>query len=181
MEEVMLNQLLMRRPNLLDLPTMPELPEGFVLRVAESADEPALANLLEKAFEDSTWTAERVRSTLTGAENVTKTFVIATDNEIVATASCRLLPDIFPGSGYVHYVAANSNHAGKGLGFCATLATLIEFSKLGLEDAVLETDDHRFSAIKTYRKLGFEPVFREDSHVERWKKIEELMGSPLNG
>ncbi len=181
MGEVMLNQLLMRRANLRDLPTMPELPEGFVLRVAELADEPALASLLEKAFEDSTWTAERVRRTLTGAQNVTKTFVIAIDNKIVATASCRLLPDIFPGSGYVHYVAADSNHAGKGLGFCATLATLLEFSTNGLEDAVLETDDRRFSAIKTYRKLGFGPVFRDESHVERWKNIDELMSAPQNG
>ena len=167
------NQLLMRRIDLLDLPETPILPKGFVLRVAEPTDEPALASLLEKAFEDSTWTTERVRRTLTEAENVSKVFVIAIENEIAATASCRLLPDIFPGSGYVHYVAADQNHAGKGLGFCATLATLREFAANGLEDAVLETDDHRFSAIKTYRRLGFEPVFRDESHVERWKKIEE--------
>ena len=40
------------------------------------------------------------------------------------------------------------------------LAALYEFARMGLTDAVLETDDDRLAAIKTYQNLGFQPEHR---------------------
>ncbi len=54
------------------------------------------------------------------------------------------------------------------MGYFITLVTLHEFKRMGLHDAVLETDDPRLAAIKTYQNLGFAPEYRHDSHLERW-------------
>ncbi|HZO90601.1 MAG TPA: GNAT family N-acetyltransferase [Chthonomonadaceae bacterium] len=166
-----MHQLLMRRPNLDDLPPIPPLPPGYTLREYQPGDLEGLAALMRKAFEDPQWTPEKVRQALINAPDVVKTFVIDYQGIPVATASARLLPDQYPGSGYVHWVAADPDHRGQRLGYAVTLAVLHEFVRRGCKDAVLETDDHRLAAIKTYQNLGFVPEHRHESHPERWAEI----------
>jgi mycothiol synthase len=88
----------------------------------------------------------------------------------------RLLPDAYPGSGYVHWVGADPAHRGKRLGYLASLATLHEFVRLGCKDAVLETDDFRLPAIKVYFKLGFAPEYRHATHAPRWLRLAPQLG-----
>jgi mycothiol synthase len=90
---------------------------------------------------------------------------------MVATASSRLVPEQFPGSGYLHWVAADPGYRGRQLGRIVSLAALHEFVSLGCKDAVLETQDFRLPAIRTYLRLGFEPVYRDDTHIPRWEEI----------
>ncbi|HZP80664.1 MAG TPA: GNAT family N-acetyltransferase [Chthonomonadaceae bacterium] len=163
-----MQQLFMRRPNLDDLPEIPPLPPGYTLREYQPGDLEPLAALMQKAFEDPQWTPEKVRKTLIDAPDVKKTFIIDYQGKPVATASARLLPEQYPGSGYVHFVAADPEHKGQRLGYIVSLAVLHEFVRLGCQDAVLETDDFRLPAIKTYQNLGFEPEHRHESHPERW-------------
>lgn len=165
-----MSQLFMRRRDLKDLPDIP-LPEGYVLREYRQEDREGLAALMQAAFEDATWTPGRVQRDLQDDPTVVKTFVVEKDGVIVATASARLLPETYPGSGYVHWVAAHPEHAGQKLGAIVSLAVLREFVRLGCADAVLETDDHRLAAIKTYQNLGFEPEHRHETHLERWARI----------
>ncbi|HHY83306.1 MAG TPA: hypothetical protein GX505_11630 [Clostridiales bacterium] len=47
--------------------------------------------------------------------------------------------------------------------------------KEGWTSAVLETDDFRLPAIKTYFRLGFQPKFTHESHPDRWDKISRLI------
>ncbi len=166
-----MSSLFMRRPNLDDLPAPPALPDGYVLRAYEPGDLEGLAALLRAAFNDTEWTAAKVHSDLLDPPDVTKTYVIAAGSQIAATASVRVLPEAYPGSGYVHWVAADPTLSGKQLGYAVTLATLYEFASMGLKDAVLETDDHRLPAIATYRKLGFVPEERHATHGERWVAV----------
>ncbi len=166
-----MQQLLMRRPNLDALPEIPPLPPGYVLREYQPGDLEPLAALMRIAFEDPQWTPEKLREALIDAPDVKKTFVIVYEGVPVATASARLLPDRFPGSGYVHWVAADPAHKGQRLGYIVTLAVLHEFVRLGCRDAVLETDDNRLAAIKTYQNLGFVPENTHESHPERWAEI----------
>jgi len=166
-----MSSLFMRRPNLNDLPPLPALPDGYVLREYEPDDLEGLATLLRSAFNDTEWTIAKVQSDLLDPQDVTKTYVIADAGRIVATASVRVLPEAHPGSGYVHWVAADPTQSGKMLGYAATLATLYEFASMGLKDAVLETDDHRLPAIATYQKLGFVPEERHATHGERWVAV----------
>jgi ribosomal protein S18 acetylase RimI-like enzyme len=167
-----MSQLLMRRPSLENLPGMPLLPPEYNLRLCQTEDIAGVAQLMAAAFQDETWTTERVERDLIGAEDVKNTYVIICDNTPVATASVRLDAGRFPGSGYVHWVAAHPEHSGKRLGYIVSLAVLRELAQLGCTDAILETDDHRLSAIVTYRQLGFLPEHRDETHLSRWEAIE---------
>src|SRR5579871_2411783 len=166
-----MSQLLMRRPRLDDLPPIPPLPPGCILRTFQPEDLEPLAALLQRAFEDASWTPEKVRQTLVDAPDVQKIYVIAQEGKPVATASARLMPEAFPGSGYLHWVAVDPQYQGQRLGAIVSLAVLHEFARMGCQDAVLETDDHRLAAIKIYQEMGFAPVHRDESHLLRWAHI----------
>lgn len=170
-----MTQLFMRRADLDDLPALPPLPDGYRLRLAGDADADALAAVLWTAFDDDDWTVTRVHADLLHAPDVVSTFVIDFEGRPVATASTRLLPDAHPGSGYVHWVGALPAHAGRRLGFVVSLAVLHECARRGCRDAVLETDDFRLPAIKTYQNLGFRPEMRDEAHVALWQAVEEKL------
>ena len=164
----------MRRPDLSGLPGLPTPRSGWTLRTLRSDDANELAsfaNVLQKAFADESWTPEKAFTALPGDPTVQTTFVILNGPEIIATASARLLPERYPGSGYVHWVAADPAFAGQGLGHAVTLAVLHEFVRLGCHDSVLTTDDFRLPAIKTYWNLGFRPDFTHESQRERWASV----------
>lgn len=166
-----MNPLFMRRPTLDGLPAPPALPDGYALRPYQEGDLDALAATLRRAFDDETWTPERARTALTEAPDVARFFVIAWQGVPVATASARLKAD-FPGSGYVHWVAADPAHQGQGLGRAATLAVLRAFAARGCRDAILRTDDARLPAIRTYWRLGFRPEHQDETHPARWAAVE---------
>lgn len=172
-----MSHLVMRRPDLENLPPVPELPEGYSLRLYRETDLVSLASLLREAFEDLQWKPERVRDTLAESPDVKAVYVIDYGGEIVATASARLLPDLFPGSGYLHWVAVAPAHRGKNLGYAISVAVLREFVRLGCKDAVLETQDARLAAIKVYQSLGFVPEHTHATHPERWSKIVEMLAA----
>ena len=170
-----MSQLFMRRPNLDNLPDLP-VPAGYTLREYQDGDRESLAALMREAFQDEKWTEEKVEATLITPPDVVKTFVVDHEGDIVATASARLLPEIHPESGYVHWVGADPEHRGKRLGYLASLATLHEFVRLGCTDAVLETDDFRLPAIKVYFRLGFVPEYRHATHAPRWARLAPPLG-----
>ena len=163
--------LLMRRPDLLSLPPLPALPDGYTLRQMRLEDTAAVAAVLDRAFSDEAWDEERVADTLNERHGVKQTLVVDFRGRPIATASARLRPDRFPGSGYLHWVAVDPDYQGNRLGFFVSLAVLHEFVGLGCSDAVLETQDHRRAAIKTYLKLGFVPQYPDETHRERWEQI----------
>jgi mycothiol synthase len=132
---------------------------------------------LELSFDDVEWSPALVRKRLIAAADVKKTYIIECCGAVVATASARIMPEEFPGSGYLHWVAVHPDHRGKQLGVIITLAVLDEFVRLGCKDAVLETQDARLPAIKLYKSLGFEEVHKHHSHSVRWAMIADLLAS----
>ena len=171
-----MTNLLMRRSDLLNMPLLPALPPGYVLREAQPGDIAALAAVLDRAFTDADWDEARVAATLNEEQGVKQTLVIDAGGVIIATASARLLPEQFPGSGYLHWVAVDPDYTGKRLGYAISLAVLHTFAGLGCADAVLETQDHRLPAIKTYLNLGFLPQYPDESHQERWAAVQTALG-----
>lgn len=163
-------QLFMRRPALDDLAPIPALPPGYQLRVAKGADASGLAVVMASAFGPE-WTVDRVRKKLLDPPDVLRTWFITHDHEPVATASVRLLPDRYPGSGYLHWVGTHQDHRERALGAIATLAVLHDFREIGCRDAVLETDPPRLPAIRTYLKLGFQPEYRAPGQEATWNGI----------
>ena len=172
-----MEHLLMRLPSLDKIPPIPPLPEGYLLREYRPEDLSALADMMQLAFEDREWTPTTFSERLIDAQDVKKTYVIEFAGRPVATASARIMPDEFPDSGYLHWVAVHPDHRGKGLGTAVSIAVLHEFLRLGCKDVVLETQDERLSAIKIYKDLGFEGVHKHHSHSLRWAMIAELLAS----
>ncbi len=170
---------------------MAELPQLFMrlpkLALEDVTDDPSekatpedaaqIAALLSEAFEEE-WDAERVIRELGPDEGVDASFVVRESQAVVAVASARHVPDLYPGAGYLHYVAADSSRAGRGLGSVVTLAVLRHFRDEGLDTAVLETDDFRLPAIRTYLKLGFVPEYRHQADQGRWSRVIPLVLGP---
>ncbi len=171
-------QLHMRRATLDHLPPRPAPPPGYTLRAATAEDAGALAHCLGAAFPEMTWTPDNAYGCLLDDPSVQTTFVIVHDETgaIAATASARLLPDAYPGTGYVHWVGGDPQHRGKRLGSLVSLAVLHEFVRLGCTAAVLDTDDFRVPAITVYRDLGFVPQMRHATHPERWSRLDVRIG-----
>lgn len=165
-------RLFMRRPWLDDLPTPPALPPGYILRRYEPADLGSLATVLTRAFGE-TWDEQRVCERLADAPDVQAIYVVAHEQRIVATASARVAPDEFPGSGYVHWVAADPDYQGRGLGLLVSERVLRHFKQAGLRDAVLETQNFRLAAVRGYLRLGFVPEYRYGDPGEqlRWARL----------
>jgi hypothetical protein len=66
---------------------------------------------------------------------------------------------------------------GRGLGYGVTLAALYAIRESGQDQAFLTTDDQRFSAIVTYRRLGFAVVDNHPSVAGRWQTICRARGT----
>jgi mycothiol synthase len=160
----------MRLPELGDLPPAPPHGPGYVLRTAVPADYGPLAELLSEAFGDR-WDAERVTAEFSAGNGVEATYLVVSPAGVVATASARRLPDRYPEAGYVHYVGVRVSDRGRRLGELVTRRVLIHFAAAGLDQAVLETDDFRLPAVRTYLRLGFVPEPRTPGEARRWSKV----------
>jgi len=160
-----MGSLLMRRPDLARLPSVPAevVPAG-------PDDAAGLARLLDASF-DETWDEGRVRRDLLDDPTVTATLLIRDGETVIATASARSLPDRYPDAGYLHWVAADPAVRGRGLGFAVVVAVLHRFAADGFAGSVLQTDDHRLAAIRLYLRLGYVPQYPEPDHEPRWSTI----------
>lgn len=166
-------QLLMRRPHLRDLPTVRPLPAGYQLREYTGPDDlPSLNATLQAAFSEP-WDEARARRELLDVPGVKAMYVIEHEGAVVGTTSSKIVPDRFPGSGYVHWVAVTDAHLRRGLAAVLMQRILQDFIERGHRDAVLETDDHRIPAISAYLRFGFLPLYdvRGEDHHERWSAI----------
>ncbi len=166
-----LPQLFMRLPRL-----APDWPDGDGSELAGPEDAAAIAALISAAFEED-WDAGRAARELGPDEGVDASYVVRQDGGVVAVASARHM-SAYPDAGYLHYVAADSSRAGRGLGTVVTAAVLQHFAHEGLDAVVLETDDFRLPAIRTYLKLGFVPEYRHEEDQARWSRIIPLVLGP---
>lgn len=166
-------QLRMRRTGLqIDPPPAPHLPEGYDLHAVLPEEESSLAEALQSAFPEYSWTPEDVVTRLTGASDVEATFVITCGGRVAATASARHVPELGEGVGYLHWVGAHFDHQGKGLGRAVSLAVMHYCRQKGCTDIVLDTDDFRIPAIRTYLGLGFAPeAGSPPDHAARWERV----------
>lgn len=173
-----LSQLVMRRSLRIPLPELPALPVGYSLRLLTRSECEPLTNLLADAFPEVGWTHQKTDERLLEAPDVKATYVIERDGLLVGTASVRYLTPLFPDAGIVHWVAVRRSERGKSFGRILTCQVCSHISAEGNDEAVLETDDFRLPAIRTYRAVGFEPFLRDPTHGERWDAILKKIEGP---
>lgn len=167
-----LPQLLMRLPTLDGLES-PSTPKGYELRPFRPGDEPGWCLTMDRAFEWETGKAdfdELMRSDPCYSDERVKLAVVVR-GPVVATASCWVVPKYGPEARMLHWVATRPDQASRGLGHQVSLAALHHAVGEGCTRAYLLTDDFRTAALKTYLRMGFEPVCTHASHPDRWRLI----------
>lgn len=160
-------QLFMRKDDLDNLPSQ-MLPEGISLITHQAGMEKDWESLIEASF-GSRYDFEKMLKNWKGyePENV---FYLVKNGKFLATAS-GVENEGFANEGWLHMVGSSPDARGMGLGKIVTLAVLHSLKKRGFKSVVLSTDDYRIPAIITYLKLGFKPIYIDDTHEKRWENI----------
>ena len=175
----MARQLRMVRPNLEDLPVL-ELPAGYGMRTYRKGDEEHWARIISDSFGGRERTARDTENEITDRDVfIPGGFYFATHHGIPVGTACAWRQSVDEKAvGYVHMVGVVAEHTGHKLGKWVSLAVLHYFRDNGFISAMLDTDDFRIPAIKTYLNLGFIPVYVEEGHLERWSDIFEKLRLP---
>ena len=175
----MARQLRMVRPNLEDLPEL-ELPAGYGMRTYRKGDEGHWARIISDSFGGRERTAQDTENEITEKRCFySRRFYFATHHGVPVGTACAWRQSVDEKDvGYVHMVGVVAEHTGHKLGKWVSLAVLSYFRDNGFKCSMLDTDDFRIPAIKTYLNLGFIPVYVEEGQPERWSDIFEKLGLP---
>lgn len=159
----------MRRPDLNNLPEV-TLPPGYSLRTFQPGDEAAWCALMEGQIGHG-WTLEKFQKEMVDPPQFDPAglFFVTYGGEPVASACAWRVEERYgPDTGVLHMVAVRPDHRGKRLGEAVSIAVLHFFRAKGYRDAVLNTDENRIPAVKTYLKLGFKPDLDNDKARAGW-------------
>ena len=172
-------QLRMVRPNLNNLPEL-ELPTGYGMRTYLEGDEVHWARIISDSFGGRERTAQDTEEQITGRDVfLPDGLYFATHRGIPVGTACAWRESVDEKEvGYVHMVGVVAEHTGYKLGKWVSLAVLHYFREHGFISAMLDTDDFRIPAVKTYLNLGFIPVYVEDGQPERWQALFEKLKLP---
>jgi mycothiol synthase len=158
----------MRRESLEGLPVL-RVPDGLNLRTFRPGDERRWAMLMTGAI--GIWDEVSTARLFLREPGVTEAgiFFLAAGEACVATATDKALPE--SEVGYLHMVAVAGPYRGRHLGRCISHAALVHMRRRGCRQAILDTDDFRLPAIRTYLNLGFMPEMLQADHADRWHKV----------
>lgn len=169
----------MVRPHLENLPEL-ELPAGYGIRVYREGDEVHWARIISDSFGGRKRTAQDTRNEITGRDVfLPDGFYFATHQGTPVGTACAWRQSVDEKDvGYVHMVGVVAEHTGHKLGKWVSLAVLTYFRDKGFKCSMLDTDDFRIPAVKTYLNLGFIPVYVEEGQPKRWRDIFEKLELP---
>lgn len=169
----MQTQLRMIRRNLDDLPEV-ELTSGYEIRTYRPGDEAAWAKIMNSGI-GADWTAEKCSEALISKSQFLPDglfFAVHDDEPVGSACAWRSSPDEW-NEGYLHMVCVLPEHRGKNVGYLLALSVLHYFREHKFQSCILDTDEWRIPAIKSYLRLGFEPMYLDESQRERWQKVFE--------
>jgi mycothiol synthase len=162
----------------LELKPEVHLPEDYELRQFGLEDAEAYVRLMQEVgFEG--WDRDRLASV---RERVIGNgfFIVehSPTGRIAATAVAVDNPgELHPAGGELGWVAADPKHRGKGLGLAVCAAVTARLIEAGYREIYLKTDDWRLPAIKTYLKLGYEPLLYAGDMAKRWRQVRRQLSS----
>jgi predicted dehydrogenase/N-acetylglutamate synthase-like GNAT family acetyltransferase len=155
------------------------IPDGYILRQFDyENDKEQYLQLMIKAGFDY-WKSEKVtdvnRMAFPGCFFVIEH--VAT-KKIIATAhglhNCNFG---WSNAAELSWVAADSDHKGKGLGYAVCMAVIKRILEMKYTNIFLLTDDHRIPAISVYLKMGFIPAMYREDMPSRWDAIYGMLSN----
>jgi mycothiol synthase len=163
-----LSKLVMKKERLTDLPVF-HCPSGYRIRHFEPDDERNWEELIRHSFTREVKFAHKISDYVPLYSD--RLLFICRGDQPVATATAWESGNEDNKNWYLHMVGVLPEYSGKGLGYAVSLAVLHKIRDAGGMAACLETDDFRLPAIRIYLKLGFQPVYLDESHPGRWERI----------
>lgn len=163
-----MSQLIMRNPDITGV-SLPALPEGFSIVTHKGGDEKRWEEIIESAFGMHFDFDFLINA---GDYSPEKVLYLEENGIKIATTSAVENPK-YKGEGWFRMVGVHGSARGKGAGRIIAIAALEALKNRGYKSAVLSTDDARIPAINLYLSIGFEPVYAEEDHKERWQAVFE--------
>ena len=166
------HQLRMVRPTT-SLVRVPDVPEGYVIRLYRPDDERAYKDLFNLGF-----TGDHLKHTQASAID-DGFFVIEHQASGHLVASCVALRGVWDGGhdrGMLGWLIADPSHARLRLGTIVAAMVTNRLSKEGCRDPGLDTEDFRLAAIGIYLKLGWRPYLYLEDMERRWRDVSRRMG-----
>ena len=168
-----LPQLLMRR----DLSGLPDLclPADMSLKCFSHGMEADWNNIITASFQTPFDFDAFMRTDKAFCDE--RVLFLCVDGAPVATAAAWNVERYGDDTGYVHMVGALPECKGRKLGYLVSLAAMHRLRDEGFTQVVLQTDDFRLPAIKTYLNLGFvADLSAHESMPGRWEAVMGALG-----
>lgn len=151
---------------LMDLPEA-NAPAGYRIRTYETGDDAAFVRIKNAAFMSENaggraWTAADFKKEYLDSpyfDPMRVLFAVFGDEPVGTTTAWTAT---YRGRevGLIHWVAVVPEHRSKGLGWLLNVRALHKLKALGYGEATLNTSETLESAVRLYRRLGFEVVVR---------------------
>ena len=155
----------------------PGPPPGYGARTYRSGDLPGWVGLLNANGKLGEWDEDKIRAEMTGGLVDGCQFFVEYEDLLVALASVYDREIFGKACWEIRWVATHPDHQRKGLGTFVTAVALEAALRLPTRPIVLQTDNFRVPAIKSYLKIGFLPDCSQDSSfADRWTKVFARLG-----
>ena len=162
----------MRRDDLDGLPTL-DVPEGFTVRPMAADEEWAYIEVMNRSNFAGEADAAWFERTFSRDPEYDPSFlqIVWQGERPVAAAGAWHITIEGERWGVIHWVGADREVRGHGLGKLVTLAALRRLRERGFRHAMLDTGDWRMAAIAAYLRLGFRPWPNAQAPQARWDGI----------
>ena len=152
------------------VPSNSVLPEPLEVRRAQVEESAELASLLGGAYPDEIWEPIATRQEMFFDETVKAPMVVASESQILATASLQIRSDA-PECGWIRWVATKPERRRQGLAQSLVNTLIAIASDAGCREIRLNTTTDLAGAIAMYLKSGFEPLVRSDEEQCTWDRV----------
>jgi mycothiol synthase len=173
-EEKWFDQQIEMYHDLVDVAEMPEMPDGYLLRLYRDGDCKAYMDLFNLAFEQPEVLQRNLDTHLERGYIVVEH---TTSSTLVASSIAHTpYAQKWVGSGSLGWLVTDPEHGGRGLGTAVVIAVTRRLREEGYPRAYLSTDDFRLPAISIYLNQGWKPRLHTEGMEERWRNIYTRLG-----
>jgi mycothiol synthase len=149
----------------------PKLPPGYRLLQSVPYDGDRWVELINESGEFGIWSRETLDREILSGLLPQGAILVACGDKLVACAAVRHLKQFEPYA-LLTYVIVLREHQGRGLGTLVSAEAMQAARRSGYPGVVLQTDDWRLPAIRTYLRLGFIPDLKARPCTgDRWKRV----------
>ena len=172
-------QLRMLRPNLKNLPII-EIPDNYKIRTYQEGDDIHWAKIINASFGGNRIEKDTHSEIIDHPQFPPDGLFFITQNKQPIGTACAWKKDTHDTEiGYLHMIGVKPNHSGHRLGKWVSLAVIHYFCDHSFKCVILDTDDFRLPAVKTYLNLGFVPIFADTDHPKWWRNLFQKLKLPV--